>query len=97
MPRVTVEPTVLLCPGSGGATRVVGMKASYNLELNSVAQPRMPRSRGPARLMGQHAPSPRDPPRVESHRRGRWLHTAILATAGGRFRTSSPITRDPAG
>jgi hypothetical protein len=73
------------------------MKASYNLELTPLAQPRMPRSREPARFMSQHAPLPGDPPRVESHRRGRWLHTAILATAGGRFRTSSPITRDPTG
>ena len=50
--------------------------------------------------MSQHAPLPGDPPRVvdsESHRLGQRLHTAILATAGGRFRNSSPITRDPAG
>jgi hypothetical protein len=47
--------------------------------------------------MDRHAPLPGDPPRVESHRLGQRLHTAILATAGGRFRNSSPITRDPAG
>jgi excisionase family DNA binding protein len=47
--------------------------------------------------LGRHAPLSGNPPRVEPHRLGQRLPTAIQATAGGRFRNSSPITRGPAG
>jgi hypothetical protein len=45
--------------------------------------------------MSRHA-LPGDPPRVEPYRLGQRLHAAILTTAGGGFRNSLPITRDPA-
>jgi hypothetical protein len=98
---VTLEPVVLLCPGSEAETRVVGVRTSSPLELTRGAVGHAPKSRtdsphqvGTGTGIGY---LPGDPPQVHVHNaRVDASRLAILATVGDRFRKGS-YDHDPIG
>ena len=88
--RVTLDLAVFLCPGSGGATRVVGVRTSSNLELI----PWLSRNASKSRTDSPHqvgvrtsAATARGPGPIP------WddgTTLAILASAGDRFGKAHP-------